>query len=322
MIGHFPDLPNEDYHAADGTSKSKLDAIHVSPLNYWDKYVNPDREPQEDKHCFLIGGATHALILEPETFQQNYDVGFDKEFFPHALDTIDELKAELKSHHLPVSGNKSELIARLMSFDGVYTADCFLDLMKQDYIKSLGDKNIVPAVDYKNMLRSLESLNKHHTAGKLLKDALVEQSFFVEDEFGWVRKCRPDAITKNGQIWIDLKSTTDVSSDGFGRTISKFRYLVQAAWYLDIAKMHYGSDAPKIFAFIAAQKQRPHDIAVHFVTEEQLQFGRIQYQKDYELLRDCMENNIWHGCDGGNVLEVQLPRWDMQIVLDNDNSSY
>ena len=34
------DLTNEQYHAGPGISKSKLDAIAISPLNYWDQYVS------------------------------------------------------------------------------------------------------------------------------------------------------------------------------------------------------------------------------------------------------------------------------------------
>ena len=58
-------LTNAEYHAGPGVSKSALDAIAVSPLNFWDQYLNPEREPREDKHCFAVGDGTHKLVLEP-----------------------------------------------------------------------------------------------------------------------------------------------------------------------------------------------------------------------------------------------------------------
>jgi hypothetical protein len=323
MHHHHQSMTNDEYHHAEGINKSQLDAINVSPLNYWDKYINPDREMQIEAHCLTIGSATHALILEPYLFKKKYAVGFDKENYPNALDTMDEMRAELIKRNLKISGSKKELMDRLI-LSGMQKTD-FLSHLQDEYYQHIGNKTVLSALDYKNILAGLESLNKHHTAGALLQDALVEQAYFVEDEFGMTRKCKTDAITKNGQIWLDVKSTNDVSLNGFGRSAYKFRYLMQAAWYMDIARIYYGNDAPKLFAFIAIQKIRPYDVAVHFVTEDQLQLGRIAYERDYALLRECLSSNKWPGSDGGSVLELTLPSYalnNFRKEIDCDNLSY
>lgn len=307
------ELSNEAYHSGPGISKSQLDTIAVSPLNFWDQYLNPNREPREYKHAFAVGDGTHKLVLEPGTFEQTYAVGFDKSEHPDALDTVDQLKQALNERHLPARGTKPELIRLLREEDPDIK---IMAVLEAEHKARLGDKIVLPASDYKNMLRMLQAVQSHHTAAGLLHKASVEQSFFWHDEFGTLRKCRTDAITWGGQYVVDLKTTEDVSEWGFGATIAKRRYHVQAAWYLDILRGLYGDDAPIGWAFIAAQKSRPFDVAVHELTDEQIQLGRLIYQRDLALLRDCLRRDYWPGVDRGEVIRAKLPAYEMQRLYE------
>lgn len=307
LHGLIEDMSNEEYHAADGLSKSNLDKLAISGLAYWDAYINPDREPQEYKHCFAVGDGTHKIVLEPGTFESSYAVGFDKTAYPDALDTAAELKKELSSRNLMISGAKPELVDRLI--EGGYPREKIILCLESDHNKTMGNRIPIPARDYKNMMGMLTAIERHHTAGGLIKNAHVEQSFFVVDEYGILRKCRSDLITTSGQIMGDLKTTDDVSASGFGRTIVQRRYEVQAAWYLDVLDMLYGKDAPQIFCFIAAQKLRPHDVAVHFLNDDQIARGRALYQRDLENFLRWRDTNQWLGSDEGKVIEAVFPRW-------------
>ena len=297
------DLTNEQYHAGPGISKSKLDAIAVSPLNYWDQYENPDREPREYKHAFAVGDGTHKLVLEPGTFEQTYAVGFDKSAYPGALNTIDDLKQALNARNIPARGSKPELIRLLQEEDNSIP---IMAVLEAEHNKTMAGKIALPANDYKNMLRMLQAVHQHHTAGPLLMGASVEQSFFSVGPTGVLRKCRTDVITYDGAFVVDLKTTDDVSAAGFRRTIEQRRYNVQAAWYLDILRDLYGDDAPQGFAFIAAQKTRPFDVAVHILSDDQIRLGRLLYQRNEALLLECMRTNTWPGMDSGRVIETGL----------------
>lgn len=304
------ELTNEAYHAGPGISKSKLDAIAVSPLNYWDKYINPDREPEDLKHCFAVGDGTHKLVLEPGTFEQTYAVGFDRTAFPDALDTVDALKQALMAENLMTSGAKPELARRLVEEAG-YPRERILMFLKQDHDSRMLGKIDIPARDYKAMLGMLSAVHRHPWAGGLLSGAMVEQSFFWTDPAGVLRKCRTDAISHNGEWVVDLKTTDDVSLAGFGRTIANRRYHVQAAFYLDILLALYGRDAPRGFAFVAAQKTRPHDVAVHWMMRDDdiVEAGRRLYQRDLARISECLETGYWPGADNGDLLQAQLPYW-------------
>lgn len=302
------EMTNEEYHAGDGISKSKLDTLNISPLAFWDAYINPDREPQEYKHCFAVGDGSHKLVLEPGTFEQTYAVGFDKSKYPNALNTIDDLKQALTAKKEMVSGAKPELIRRLLEADPNAQ---ILAVLEAQYNATLGNKIVIPADDYKNMLASLKRINSDRFANSLLTGASVEQSFFWTDDQGVLRKCRTDAINAQHGIVIDLKTTDDVSKSGFGKTIAQRRYHVQAAWYLDILKALYGSDAPRHFAFIAAQKKRPHDVAVHYLTDEQIELGRQLYRANLGTYVACRDSNYYPGAAFGQIIEAELPAWEM-----------
>ncbi len=64
--GFIPDMPNDDYHASEGISKSGLDKIARSPAYYKGCKQKASTRPME------IGTAIHAAILEPERFDKEY----------------------------------------------------------------------------------------------------------------------------------------------------------------------------------------------------------------------------------------------------------
>lgn len=59
-------MPNEEYHAYDGISKSGLDLIDRSPAHY---FFAARREPSR---AMEIGTAIHTALLEPDRFSEEY----------------------------------------------------------------------------------------------------------------------------------------------------------------------------------------------------------------------------------------------------------
>lgn len=322
-VGLIADMDNKAYHSAPGLSSTQLKAIGVSPLNYWDQYINPDREPREYKHCFAVGDGTHKLVLEPGTFEQTYAVGFDKSAYPDALDTVADLKKACTERGLMVSGSKPELVDRLLNEGGVHPSKIML-AMQQAHEATMKGRIPIPARDYKNMLGMLQAIGNDPGASGLLAGAETEQSFFwrnendefmLRDEDGVLtpvlRKCRTDLITANGEFIVDVKTTDDVSKAAFGRTIANFGYHISAAWYLDVLFGLYSDAAPAGFAFIAVQNKRPFDVAVHYLTDAQIHLGRLLYRKYLRRLVRCVNENRWPGVANGEFIEAELPPWEM-----------
>ena len=260
-----------------------------------------------------MGDGTHKLVLEPGTFEQTYAVGFDKSAHPEALDTVADLKKACSERGLMVSGSKPELVDRLLNEGGLHPSKIMLAMQKAHEATMKG-RIPIPATDYKNMLGMLRAISNDPNASGLIAGAETEQSYFWRDENGILRKCRTDLITADDQFIGDVKTTDDVSREGFGRTIANYGYHVSAAWYLDVLYGLYGDDAPSGFCFIAVQKKRPYDVAVHYLTDQQIHLGRLIYQKYLRTLMRCMETGLWPGVANGEFIEAQLPDWEMKKI--------
>jgi len=72
MVGVFPDMPNAEYHAAPGISKSGLDLIAKCPALYRARYI--DGVAQEETAAMRIGSAAHLLVFQPEDFGRFFAV--------------------------------------------------------------------------------------------------------------------------------------------------------------------------------------------------------------------------------------------------------
>lgn len=66
------EIPNEEYHASEGLSRSKIADIIQSPLYYWQMNLNPNRPEREESDSMWFGTALHAALLEPELFKEKY----------------------------------------------------------------------------------------------------------------------------------------------------------------------------------------------------------------------------------------------------------
>jgi len=69
------DLPNEEYHASPGISKSQLDVFARSPHHYYWQYKSGVAPPRRESDAMRQGTIIHAAILEPERFSKEYVVG-------------------------------------------------------------------------------------------------------------------------------------------------------------------------------------------------------------------------------------------------------
>lgn len=66
------DIPNDDYHASEGMSRSALTLFKRSPLHYANRYIYGEQE--EDTKALLIGRAVNTYILEPHKFVDQFYV--------------------------------------------------------------------------------------------------------------------------------------------------------------------------------------------------------------------------------------------------------
>lgn len=136
----------------------------------------------------------------------------------------------------------------------------------------------------------VDAVWSHPVAKRIFKDAQTEQCLFAEDSNGMVRKARLDALVEGSTI-PDLKTSACADAQEFEKSIGKFRYHVQAAYYLDICNL-LGIEK-RDFVFVVVEKEPPYAVAVYTLDEDAVRLGRMEYQRDIGMVRDCLEKDEW-----------------------------
>jgi exodeoxyribonuclease VIII len=173
------------------------------------------------------------------------------------------------------------------------------------------DLPIVTQTESEQIDAMVSSVHCHPFAKRLLAGCTPEQSLFVEDAHGTLRKSRLDALTKGSTI-PDIKTTESAALDQFERNVSRYRYHVQAAYYLDNCKLA-GIDKQAFF-FIVVEKVQPYLVRCLQLNSDVIEYGRNLYQRDIQIYRNCLESGQWPGW-GDSYDEVALPSWEMKQAM-------
>ena len=262
-------LENAAYHRHAAVSKSHLDLVARSPLHYWARYVDPNRVDPEPTPAMLLGTALHTLVLELDQFDQRYVVA------PEGVDRRTKAGKELYAAWEAEAGDRAVI--------------------------SRGDLNQVHA-----MARAVYT---HPAAAMLLgMEGTAESTHLWTDEAtGLECKCRPDWLTADGSIVVDVKTTEDASPAGFRKSISSWRYHVQAAWYLHGLEQASGI-RPEQFIFLCVEKKAPHAVAIYAADGEMVGAGGEQALEDLMTLAECKAANRWPSYSE-QIETISLPGW-------------
>lgn len=228
---------------------SKLKDLSISPLLYKSKYI--DKKEQEKKSFLDLGSIVHCLLLCPELFDSYYVVGDIKE-----SEAIDKLVTEMmKTYKLDdltflskdqIYDHLITLVLELEIFNNIKKKETFVK--KFEEIKILEtvqlrltypDKTIINENLFQTAVRIAEGLEQNSFTKEYFntnKDSIVhlnEFAIFWEYE-GLKCKSLIDKLIidheKSTILPIDLKTTAYSTSD-FSKSVLKFRYDLQCAFY-------------------------------------------------------------------------------------------
>lgn len=140
----------------------------------------------------------------------------------------------------------------------------------------------------------------------VLSDGEPELSLYATHEPTGVRmRARPDWY-RPGLI-LDLKTTgTTADPYQFGKTAAQWGYHLQAAWYLETARLA-DLDAAR-FVFVVVEKAAPHLVSVVELDEHALATGWDEAETALRIYRDCTESGAWPGYPT-DIVTTALPRW-------------
>ena len=264
-----PPMNNTDYHAHAAVSKSHLDQVARSPLHYWARYLDPNRIVPEPTPAMAIGSAVHTHVLELDQWDARY---------VSAPDGIDRR----------TKAGKAEWEAFTTAATG---------------------RTVLPKADADLVMRMAHSVFSHPAAAMLL--ALPGKAetthMWTDAATGLECKCRPDWLTDDGRLLVDLKTTEDASPRGFSRSIVQWRYFLQASWYLDGVEQATGT-RPEQFIFITVEKKAPYAVAVYAADAEMIAAGAQTAARDLDVLATCKAANAWPGYSD-QIEPISLPPW-------------
>lgn len=261
-------MDNTAYHAHPAVSKSHLDLIARSPLHYWARYLDPDRVAPEPTAAMRLGTALHTHVLE--------------------LSRWDEEIAVAPPMDRRTKAGKESWAA----FEAAATG-----------------RTVITADDAEEVMAMGRAVMRHPAAAMLLglPGKAETTHMWTDASTGLECKCRPDWLTDDGSIVVDLKTTKNASIQGFKRSVVDYRYHVQAGWYLHGLEQATGR-RPDQFIFICVESTVPYACAVYAADAEMIERGHDQAMRDLAKLAVCKAADHWPSYSD-QIETISLPGW-------------
>lgn len=273
--GAYAGVPIERYHGnlcfGPSVSKSGLWTLESkSPAHYYlDSYLNPDREPQEQKAHFNVGQAAHYLFLREATGSDLF------------LERFAIRPSEFKDWR--TNDAKAWRDQQVLAGRGVLVPD---DL---------------EAIE--GMARSIE----RHPVARSLLSGHVEKTFVWKDPATGVwLKSRPDAIPVADGMVADLKCVADAGPDRFIRSIHDHGYALQAAM-ASVALPKLLGVKMTDFVLVAVEKSPPYPVAIVPVDPDWIYWTRRVLRRAVDRFAECLSTGEWPGYAGENT--AYTPIW-------------
>ena len=273
-LGLFDGISNEDYHRGPGISKSGLDLINRSPAHYQEYR----RHPRPATPAMALGTAVHAAILEPDDFA-----------------------ARFRPDPAPGSYSKAAKEER-----AAMEAEGFV------IVHTAKDAGHWEKDDWRAVHAMRDAVMTHPIASILLdpdQGQAEQTAFWIDRDTGRLCKARPDFLNDGHNLCVDLKTTEDASYTEFQRSVFKWRYHVQAAYYSHgLTRV----DRPvRDFVFVAIEKSPPFCIGCYALIYEAKRVGWIQAEHDLRTYDACMRSNEWPGY-AQEIRELDLKEWQLK----------
>ena len=261
-------MDNATYHAHPAVSKSHLDLIARSPLHYWSRYIDPNRVIPEPTPAMRLGTALHTHVLELSRWDQEIAVA-------PACDRRTKAGKEA-----------------FAAFEASSTG-----------------KTVITADDAEQVMAMGRAIMRHPAAAMLLglPGKAETTHMWTDAATGLECKCRPDWLTDDGAIVVDLKTTKDASPRGFRQSVAGYAYHKQAAWYLHGLEQATGK-RPDQFIFICVESSAPFATAVYAADAEMIERGHEHAMRDLGKLAQCKAAGTWPSYSD-QIEMISLPAW-------------
>lgn len=260
------------YHASEPISRSKLIRMIKNGQLCPKNYKFLEDNPPDPTDALIFGQAFHKFVLEPQTFENDFVVS-------------------------PICDRRTSQGKAIWS----------------DFILSSEGKQVITQESFDAIKGMADSINSDKYAKRLLSGDIETSYYWTDDLTGIECKCRPDVLTQIGEqhVIVDLKSTTNASTDSFSRECLKFGYDLQTAMYKQGVDSHYGKNHS--FIFVAVEKTAPYTLNILQADELFIKKGQALFRELLGELKYCRDTGDWYGYGGpkeyGGINDLTLPAY-------------
>lgn len=268
---------NEQYHANDAISHSKLELFRRRPISYFRRFVAKTLARPETTEAFRLGSAAHCAVLEPDQFWSRYALR------PDGIDRRTKVGKE-----------------EFARFEA----------------ENIG-KTVIDQGEAGSVREMAVAVQNHPLASQLLAAGSPELSWRVTPAGGMALQCRTDWFNRagcelsGGRPYVaDLKTVESLDADAFRnfeRACFSFGYHRQAGFYLPLITEITGSPVFDFF-FIAVEKCEPYGVAVYRLSDSAIARGQDETVSDLIRLKSCLDSQQWPNLPN-DLREIGLPKW-------------
>ncbi|MEE0969869.1 MAG: PD-(D/E)XK nuclease-like domain-containing protein [Clostridia bacterium] len=261
---------NAEYHGyREAISKSRLANMSVCPAYFKWCEDNP-QEPSED---MVLGSAFHKIVLEPETFYNEFAV----------MPNVDRrtTQGKMKYAEFIIEADGKTVITQEQ-----YDTICGMrdSIMSNPYARKLINGNIEQSMYFTDDLTKVEC--------KCRPDV-------------WRKVADRVVIT-------DLKSAKSVMPNDFMRDCVKYHYDLQTAMYREGVSKTLNMPKDNIdFVFIAVEKKPPYLLNIMQADTYVIQKGEADFREFIGTYAECKADGVFYGLNGKNgiINNLSLPSY-------------
>jgi exodeoxyribonuclease VIII len=272
--GIYENVPFDEYAAWPFVNNSSLSALRRSPAHY-----KASQSTEWDTDALRFGRFLHdsldpSVVAKHYAFEPDLTVGIDAKV-PRATNEYRRRRAEFE--------------------------------------KLVDGKEIVSQQWFEATQRMLQQLNRNDLARQWITQPGPAEASIVweEPQTGMLCKARMDKWCRELGVIADVKTAGDLFD--FNRSIGRYRYHRQAAFYVDAVRCVAGERCD--FGFIAVEKSEPYSVLAATLDDDSVVEGRIEYRRLLKILKRCTDNDDWPGPP--NPVRWRCPEWAIDFVCNN-----
>lgn len=270
-------MNEREYNQAEGIRRSDLWKMEESPEKF--KYFLD--HPVEQTPAMAFGSACHKMILEPDTFGDEYAV---------SPSGIDKRTKEGKA-------------------------------MWEAFMADNMGKTLISADDAQVMADMEEMLRKCPLAASLIygKGESEVPFFWTDKETGEKCKIKVDRLVKyNRRLYVvDYKTCLCAETFRFNSEVFRLGYHFQAGMYCEGVKAAKKLRKLPGFLFVAQEKKPPYSVNVIEVSEEVMNVGVAKFHELLRKYHDCKALDVWNGYVQDVPNDTFVPTW-MEREMEED----